>query len=259
MSFATGSLVRARDRELTQDKSGGPHHRRVRWWSALGLLRALASSPAAAAATLRSRSSTADTATANEADEIGRRQVLDMDDVDSTDAADTLPGTDTTELDESEQSPARRRLLDMARAADKLRGDLDSKMLGIVKHLKKLVNDGYKPIVFCRFIQTAEYLAEELRNRLPNKIAIAAITGTLPPEEREQRVLALAQFDPRILVCTDCLSEGINLQEYFDSVVHYDLSWNPTRHEQREGRVDRFGHTPSALQIAVKSIAQNLT
>jgi len=44
-----------------------------------------------------------------------------------------------------------------------------------------------------------------------------------------------------VLVCTDCLSEGINLQEHFNAVVHYDLSWNPTRHEQREGRVDRFG------------------
>ena len=45
----------------------------------------------------------------------------------------------------------------------------------------------------------------------------------------------------RILVATDCLSEGINLQQLFDTVVHYDLSWNPTRHQQREGRVDRFG------------------
>jgi len=46
---------------------------------------------------------------------------------------------------------------------------------------------------------------------------------------------------PIVLVCTDCLSEGINLQDHFDAVMHYDLSWNPTRHEQREGRVDRFG------------------
>ena len=45
----------------------------------------------------------------------------------------------------------------------------------------------------------------------------------------------------RVLVATDCLSEGVNLQEDFDAVVHYDLAWNPTRHEQREGRVDRFG------------------
>jgi SNF2 family DNA or RNA helicase len=46
-----------------------------------------------------------------------------------------------------------------------------------------------------------------------------------------------------VLVATDCLSEGVNLQEHFDAVVHYDLSWNPTRHEQREGRVDRFGQS----------------
>ena len=44
-----------------------------------------------------------------------------------------------------------------------------------------------------------------------------------------------------MLVATDCLSEGVNLQEHFQAVVHYDLAWNPTRHEQREGRVDRFG------------------
>src|SRR5205807_9291222 len=35
------------------------------------------------------------------------------------------------------------------------------------------------------------------------------------------------------------LSEGVNLQEHFQAVIHYDLAWNPTRHEQREGRVDR--------------------
>ena len=45
----------------------------------------------------------------------------------------------------------------------------------------------------------------------------------------------------RCLVATDCLSEGVNLQNDFQAVVHYDLAWNPTRHEQREGRVDRFG------------------
>ena len=44
-----------------------------------------------------------------------------------------------------------------------------------------------------------------------------------------------------VLVATDCLSEGVNLQDPFQAVVHYDLAWNPTRHEQREGRVDRFG------------------
>ena len=55
----------------------------------------------------------------------------------------------------------------------------------------------------------------------------------------------------RVLIATDCLSEGINLQEYFDAVVHYDLSWNPTRHEQREGRVDRFGQPSRTVRATL--------
>jgi superfamily II DNA/RNA helicase len=53
---------------------------------------------------------------------------------------------------------------------------------------------------------------------------------------------------PRLLVATDCLSEGVNLQAGFNAVLHYDLAWNPTRHEQREGRVDRFGQTAPVVR-----------
>ena len=75
------------------------------------------------------------------------------------------------------------------------------------------------------------------------------MTGLLPPDERRARVDALAQEAKRVLVATDCLSEGINLQEGFDAVVHYDLSWNPTRHEQREGRVDRYGQRRPEVKV----------
>ena len=61
----------------------------------------------------------------------------------------------------------------------------------------------------------------------------------------------MADSDQRILVATDCLSEGINLQEYFTAVIHYDLSWNPTRHEQREGRVDRFGQSAKVVRATM--------
>ena len=74
------------------------------------------------------------------------------------------------------------------------------------------------------------------------------MTGELASEEREERVASLGEFDRRLLVATDCLSEGINLQGYFNAVVHYDLSWNPTRHEQREGRVDRFGQSAKLVR-----------
>jgi hypothetical protein len=114
------------------------------------------------------------------------------------------------------------------------------------------------PIVFCRYIATAEYVAAELRTRLAVKgLEIDCVTGALPPAEREERVEKLAAFEKRLLIATDCLSEGINLQESFDAVVHYDLAWNPTRHEQREGRVDRYGQRQPAVEIAFLYGADN--
>src|SRR5690606_32137064 len=99
-----------------------------------------------------------------------------------------------------------------------------------------------------RFIPTVHYLVEHLRDSTRG-VEIAGITGSLPPAEREQRVSQLAEAPKRVLVCTDCLSEGINLQDHFDAVVHYDLSWNPTRHEQREGRVDRYGQPRDTIKV----------
>ena len=91
-------------------------------------------------------------------------------------------------------------------------------------------------------------MAEAIRDATRG-VEVAAITGKLPPAEREQRVAQLAEAEKHVLVATDCLSEGINLQEHFDAVIHYDLSWNPTRHEQREGRVDRFGQAKKEVRV----------
>ena len=62
---------------------------------------------------------------------------------------------------------------------------------------------------------------------------------------------------PRILIATDCLSEGINLQEWFTAVLHYDLPWNPNRLEQREGRVDRFGQQAPEVKTCLLYGADN--
>ncbi|HEY3283399.1 MAG TPA: helicase-related protein [Armatimonadota bacterium] len=222
---------------------------RVRWWSALGLLRSLASSPAAAAATLRNRAAGADTDSAEEADELGRRAVMDLVEDEPGEGADLAPGSDLGELDPEEHS-SRRRLLEFARAAEDLCGKKDHKLRQFIPRVKALVEDGYQPIVFCRFIPTAEYLAAALRDALKSqKVEVASVTGLLPPEEREERILQLGESERRVLVCTDCLSEGINLQEHFNAVVHYDLSWNPTRHEQREGRVDRYGQESNLVRV----------
>jgi hypothetical protein len=70
----------------------------------------------------------------------------------------------------------------------------------------------------------------------------------MPGDDRKAVVDDMSGDDARILVATDCLSEGIDLQELFDAVVHYDLSWNPTRHQQRNGRVDRFGQLSEVVR-----------
>ncbi len=234
-------------REMVKDTQDKSHRQRVRWWSILALLRSMASSPAAASATLRNRAAVADTETVEDADEIGRRTVLDIDIDDGTDIIDFTPGSDTGE-ETDEYNIKRRKLLEMAREADKLFGEKDAKLVKLIPLVKELLSKGYRPIIFCRFIPTAEYLAKELRKALKG-VEVVAITGLLPPAEREERILQLGEKPSRVLVATDCLSEGINLQQYFDSVVHYDLSWNPTRHEQREGRVDRYGQPKSKVRV----------
>lgn len=236
-------------RETVRKKDEPGYRQRVRWWSVLALLRALASSPAAAAATLRNRAANLEAETEEEADEIGRRMVLDLMIDDTAEAVDVTPGGDISEIADNAAS-AKRRLRDMADAAEALQGEDDAKLQGAVEIVRDLLSDGYAPILFCRFISTVHYVVDELRNSLRG-VEIAGITGELPPAEREMRVKQMADANKRVLVCTDALSEGINLQEYFDAVVHYDLSWNPTRHEQREGRVDRYGQPSDTIRVVM--------
>lgn len=234
--------------ELVEDLGGTHYRRRVRWWSALALLRSLASSPAAAAATLRSRAAFVDSENVEDVDEMARRSIMDLDSGDATDFLDAVPGSDIEEPGQAEP-PKRKRLLEMARDAEALFWEKDAKLVGAAAFIKKLVEEGYNPIVFCRFIPTADYVADYLRKRLPSDVAVDSVTGALPPGDREYRIAELGKSERRVLVATDCLSEGIDLQEHFDAVFHYDLCWNPTRHEQREGRVDRFGQSRSKVRV----------
>ena len=148
-------------------------------------------------------------------------------------------------------------LKDLIERSDRLRGKAhDPKLKQLLKELKGLLAEGIRPVIFCRFRPTAHYLAQQLEEELPKRAhVVMAVTGDLPPEERVERIRELqnelANGKVPVLVATDCLSEGIDLQHIFDAVVHYDLCWNPTRHEQREGRVDRFGQARSAVRALI--------
>ena len=120
----------------------------------------------------------------------------------------------------------------------------DQKLYAASIVIEDWISNGFKPVVFCRYIETANYVGEHLAPLLASKIPrldLQVVTSEDPDEVRKQRIEGMAGDRPRILIATDCLSEGINLQEWFTAVLHYDLPWNPNRLEQREGRVDRFG------------------
>ena len=216
---------------------------RLIWYATLALLRCVASSPAAAVKALTTRLE-GKTAGLNSADE----DDLLEDDRLHDGAADDLHGNDLEpagQLDEAHtalQDAAR--LQALIAEAQRLSGKAgDPKLAALIAHMEGLVKDGYAPVVFCRYVATAHYVAAELKKHFP-KVLVDVVTGELSPEERRAKVEGMEEGEgtqARILVATDCLSEGINLQHLFTAVVHYDLAWNPTRHEQREGRVDRFG------------------
>jgi superfamily II DNA or RNA helicase len=231
LDYARELVVRAEGQAALQQ--------RMNWWAALALLRCISSSPAAAMNALRTRlrgselveRDEAEAPTLEETEEQGRERVLDGTD-------DALSGQDIEPSAKIEDSEL---LSELVARAEGLRGVAkDPKLKRLIDHLKELTKAGFQPVVFCRYIATAYYVAEQLRPVFPDH-QVTPITGESAAAEREAQVEAMGESDQRILVATDCLSEGINLQSLFTAVVHYDLSWNPTRHEQREGRVDRFG------------------
>lgn len=237
----------------------GRREQRVAWWSAIALLRSLVSSPRAAAQTLLTRSQAAAAATADEADALGRPVTADMAD-DSFDGIDASPGADDGAAAPAASTgaamPRDARLAALAERAAALENpEQDKKLALLIKTLKQLLADGYHPIVFCRYIPTSEYLAGQLDGKLGRKTVVACVNGTLSPAQRIDRIERLAEAAEqedgtrRVLVATDCLSEGVNLQHHFNAVIHYDLAWNPTRHEQREGRVDRFGQRSVDVRV----------
>ena len=137
--------------------------------------------------------------------------------------------------------------------------------------LKNPINkDNKKVIIFSAFADTANYLYKELSEWLHGKgLYSALVTGsgnnkTNMPNCRTDLNSILTNLSPRsknrndifpdetneidIMFCTDCISEGQNLQDA-DYLVNYDIHWNPVRIIQRFGRIDRIGSINESIQL----------
>lgn len=209
---------------------------RIKYFAALSLLRGVMSSPAAGFEMLQKRKSKV----LNEGD-ISDEDVKDNPAVERWDEQNDTEQTeiiDRADLTDSEWNTLHKL---SQRASGLTNIEKDQKVKRCAEQIKLWVNKGHSPIVFCRFIATAQYVARMLKDFLPKDVDVRAITSELSDEERREKIDEMAKSPKRVLVATDCLSEGINLQEKFNAVLHYDLPWNPNRLEQREGRVDRYG------------------
>ncbi len=254
-------------RKLVVPDASGKKKKRVQYWTALGLLRGVMSSPGAGVKMLATRldklaAAVGDGTTASkeaaEADaDVDAENPIG--DIDFGFDGDNAP---TQVMEQGDWSDHQRRQL--RQFAERLAGlagpDCDQKLYAASVVLEDWISKGFKPVVFCRYIETANYLGEHLAPVLAGKISkldLRVVTSEQPDDLRKQMITDMAGDRPRILIATDCLSEGINLQDDFTAVLHYDLPWNPNRLEQREGRVDRFGQKAPEVKACLLYGADN--
>ena len=150
--------------------------------------------------------------------------------------------------------------------------DKDSKLLDLKNHISKKIENpintsNKKIIIFTSFSDTAEYLYANIHDWLLKEHGLycGLVTGgsgvrTNLKTVSNQFEEILTHFSPRsnhldvnkeqidILIATDCISEGQNLQDC-DYLINYDIHWNPVRIVQRFGRIDRIGSINKVIQL----------
>ncbi|MBW2080231.1 MAG: ATP-dependent helicase [Deltaproteobacteria bacterium] len=175
----------------------------------------------------------------------------------------------------------RTQLIAIHEKAAAVTADRDAKLQELKRLIQDKINhplndDNRKLLVFTAFSDTAQYLYANLKDWVFEEMGlhIALVTGTGDNRTTFKQagyarqtdfISILTNFSPRsklrekmpnmpqegeidILIATDCISEGQNLQDC-DYLINYDIHWNPVRIIQRFGRIDRLGSTNSQIQL----------
>jgi len=132
--------------------------------------------------------------------------------------------------------------------ANSIAPEKDAKLVLFKKNLLELANKG-KVLVFSYYTDTLNYIYKEVVNDSRfSSIRIARISGETSASARQKVVKDFTNGKYNVLMSTDVLSEGQNLQAAH-YLVNYDLHWNPTRMIQRKGRIDRIGSPYKTIYI----------
>ncbi len=163
-------------------------------------------------------------------------------------------------------------LVELLQYAQSIDSSRDAKLLDLKNEITNKINhplneNNKKMIIFTSFSDTAEYLYKHIHEWLLKEHGLysAVVTGGSGTKTNLKTVSnsfesILAHFSPKsnhlnpndkqidILIATDCISEGQNLQDC-DYLVNYDIHWNPVRIIQRFGRIDRIGSVNKYIQL----------
>ena len=165
-------------------------------------------------------------------------------------------------------------LVDLLHNADSVTPERDAKLAelkGLITKKTKLPFNGNnkKVIVFTAFADTAKYLYENIKELCQSELGLhsALVCGSYtqttygkpdydsillnfsPVSKNRSKMASVAQVEEiDVLIATDCISEGQNLQDC-DYLVNYDIHWNPVRIIQRFGRIDRLGSINATIQL----------
>lgn len=167
--------------------------------------------------------------------------------------------------DEALLQKERQLLEEMAEIANGQRGLADARIKWLVDWIRQNMCPGLPPlgeapregqppawndrriIIFTEYADTKRYLEQQLRGAIASTdraaSRVATFHGGMGDESREE-VKRAFNADPkkhplRILIATDAAREGVNLQNHCADLFHFDIPWNPSRMEQRNGRIDR--------------------
>lgn len=228
----------------------GKIKQRYIYWDLLALVRGVMSSPEAGISMLRNKIAKRSDDSEDVRDDGDKTYRFNDALKDGLSGDDVLP--ESYEESSGSEKAKFRSFISMLREIKEKR--LDNKVAELADTVEFALNSNYNPIVFCQYIQTAEYCKEYITGHLAaNKkykdVTVEVVTSRLTDEDRKMKIDEMAKTPRHVLVCTDCLSEGVNLQTGFNCIIHYDLPWNPNRVEQRNGRIDRFGQAEKDVAI----------
>lgn len=254
--------------------SAGPEHTfrmRIAKWTVTHFHKRALSSPRALVISLKNRLKRINKVLGKEeetlaediavTEEEARAEVLDNDTGERTTEEEASARMERFIVKDKEALIRETELLERALAdAEKVTPTQDSKLNYLLDNtLREMFRRIPKVIVFSKYKDTVDYLAQQIPlHRNYRDAKIVTLDGSLDESQRKERFREFEMAEKAVMVATDCISEGINLQYVASQVVHYELPWNPNRLEQRSGRVDRYGQPQKIVFIRTMVVNDSL-